>query len=1030
MPTIDHIQAPGGSEEQPITIEDDENLSEVCKEVQELLGRVQDCGPPPAPPASPSRLLKIEEEDENLSEDPWAEDEAAYDKDNELIEAIDLPVDPEPEPQPQPQSVKAPVIHGNCKHWKKGIRNPCRCGTHESVTHAYTPDFEFETMQCVELKVPLLVGGYQAEFLEVCEIFYPRNDGGDVFVRGIPYGRTRNLDGRFNPHKNEVCALLEIDTNDERNIDLQALVEVLLETIKTVRILHKTNKSFPECRFDPVIYKTREDREAKGPLTCRWVFTRTYPDVRYRMAWRPVDGEELRHYNEADVTKDRHRASDDERLTKWRNGKEKVPGGSYLPKGTQKAKTEPEPDPVTENNPKNVKILPGQKYSVVDVFSGAGGFSKGVEMAGFKVLTACDHWEHCCATYRENFPETHLHEKDVYQFITDHETNLTIDHQEPVDFVHMSPPCQFYSPAHTVAGKNDKANMAALFTCQRIIRIYRPRLFSVEQTFGLAQARHRSYFNALIQGFTSHGYSVKWKVFHLVEFGLPQTRKRLLMIGAAPGETLPDWPEPTHSREPPTATGAQQQQKKNENKNKNKKKPLVTAVQACSTLVPGVNLHDVQGARPIDRTAWDGTRPLERTITTSGGQCYHWSGLRDLTLAEFAALQGFPADFRFRSKYVKKQIGNAFPPIVVKAIMKQIRRHLERVDGCERLPEPGSVIVLDDDDEDVVVNDNHKPVQSLDDKDKTSHHDTLDIHEKKDTIVVATPETDRRKSQSQSRRASRRQSKTTGRKTSRRSTTTPKKSEVLERQRTPPTHEPKSTADCITCLGDSPRAGSSRQQPIILDDDDDDDDDPMGEAEAEVETQRADAETRPRIKPHVWPSCRSGASATSLGMVRNLAGFGMTPFFGYEEAWARLRGGAGVHETVAGPSSRRETIGTPGERRDSERDADLWRGYVGDLDEDAAMDIAMGNSVHEARRSLDGQGTIELVDDGVIHYEGKGKGKGKGKGEGKGKGNGKGKGKGNGKGKEVVRTFAQYDDGQDNESPQGSPGGAKRPRIG
>lgn len=986
MPENEYLQATKGSQEQPIAIDDEIDIpqSKIGVEVRDLRDRVQHCDPLPA---LPTRPIKAEEEDDDLSEDPWAEDEADYDKANEAIEAIDLTVDLEPEP------VKVSVSPGHCKHWKRGIRNPCRCGTHYTATHASTPDVEFRTMHLVELKEPVAVGRYQAEFLEVIQIFFPKNKEKDnAFVRGFPYARTRNLDGRIEPRKNELCALLEIDTNDERSSDIQALFEIPLEGIKAARILHKTNKLFPECRFDPVSYQTREDREAKAPLTCRWVMTSMYPDARYRRAWRAVDGEELRHFNEADVIRDRHRASDADRLTQWRKV-EKLPGGSYIPRGPQDTKVEP----TSETNP--AKILPGQKYTVVDIFSGAGGFSKGVEMAGFKVLIACDHWSHCCGTYRENFPDTELHERDVHEFISErrNDTDLTVDGPGPVDFVHMSPPCQFYSPAHTCPGKNDSANIATLFSCEEVIRIFRPRLFTVEQTFGLAQARHSSYFNAFIQGFTRHGYSVRWKVLHLVEFGLPQTRRRLLMMGAAPGEPLPGWPEPTHSR---AAAAAGEQT--NRGGHRLRRRPPVSAAQACGALVPGRDgLHDVAGARAVDRPPWDGDRPLERTITTSGGQCYHWSGLRELTLAEFAALQGFPADFRFRPKCIKKQIGNAFPPVVVKAIMKQVRRHLEEVDGCQRLPDPGSVVVLGDDGDE--GDEKHQPVQWLKHEDN-AYQDISGIYDEKRAIAVAT-----RNSQPEARAQSGRAPgslsgmflrdirslsieddfKAAMQSNWDATTTTPRGSEPQPQPPTPADRR-RSSAESITYVGESSRAGSSRQLPVIVED-----------SEPEPEAQAGTVDPR---------------------------------------------------------------VPGPGFCRGGGRDAELWREYVGDLDEDVAMIIAIQVSAHEAGSRLGGERVTGTVQDSSsaddpIGCESRGKAKAKcvevdGCNDGQGltdyqgahgddaeelqlafSKSSEGQGqeeidpKGKGKGKEVVRTFAQYDAGQDNESPKGSKGEPKRSRT-
>lgn len=83
--------------------------------------------------------------------------------------------------------------------------------------------------------------------------------------------------------------------------------------------------------------------------------------------------------------------------------------------------------------------------------------------------------------------------------------------------------------------------------------------------------------------------------------------------------------------------------------------------------------------------AWDGSKILPRAMTTSGGQNYHPSGKRDLTLREYACLQGFPTGHVFKGNYVKKQIGNAVPPVVAKVLFGSIKADLEKVDGVEGL---------------------------------------------------------------------------------------------------------------------------------------------------------------------------------------------------------------------------------------------------------------------------------------------------------------------------------------------------------
>ncbi|EON99001.1 putative rip defective protein [Phaeoacremonium minimum UCRPA7] len=106
-----------------------------------------------------------------------------------------------------------------------------------------------------------------------------------------------------------------------------------------------------------------------------------------------------------------------------------------------------------------------------------------------------------------------------------------------------------------------------------------------------------------------------------------------------------------------------------------------------------------------DERPWDADGILPRTITTSGGQNYHYSGTRDFTYREYASLQGFPVWHRFVAPGIKKQIGNAFPPCVVKVLYDWIRKWLEDVDGVEPTPplEPHDLVdlTIEDDDDDL-----------------------------------------------------------------------------------------------------------------------------------------------------------------------------------------------------------------------------------------------------------------------------------------------------------------------------------------
>jgi DNA (cytosine-5)-methyltransferase 1 len=251
-----------------------------------------------------------------------------------------------------------------------------------------------------------------------------------------------------------------------------------------------------------------------------------------------------------------------------------------------------------------------------------------MERAGFDIKVGVDHWKHACTTYRANFPRTNVVHSDIFDFLNSG-TQLS---QYP-DVLHLSPPCQVWSPAHTVPGRDDETNEAVLFACSAIINKLCPRVFTLEQTFGMLHDRFRPFFNVLVQSSTEHGYSLRWRVVHLDTLGLPQTRKRLVIIGACPGGKLPSFPKATHG----TGRGL---------------KPFVTVADTLARIGPNTDVKNHNPAVLIalnhPREPWN-PHQVAGTITCGGSNKGHPSGNRDFTPREYALLQGFLIWHNFRS---------------------------------------------------------------------------------------------------------------------------------------------------------------------------------------------------------------------------------------------------------------------------------------------------------------------------------------------------------------------------------------------
>ncbi|CAJ2504097.1 Uu.00g114910.m01.CDS01 [Anthostomella pinea] len=545
------------------------------------------------------------------------------------------------------------------------------------------------------------------------EVRYIRTEGGEVWLRGIPLTRLRHLRGMFLKQRNEVCAVLEVDQNDPRKPLIQAAKEVNVDEVIRRRTVNRTNAMFPENRFDRKLYKTNEAIENRAPLTQRWIITFHYKSAAYREKKALSPTGEVYRLMEKDIKDPAFRVSDRTLLNRFRGGK--VRGGSWV--------CGKETVPLEELIEDDMDAAPttrlmGQKYTMADICCGAGGASEGARQAGFRMTFACDFDAAACRSYHVNHSDTDLEESDIFVSMRGRKDARSKHH---VDVAHTSPPCQVFSPAHTVPGKNDDANAAALMCVQEVLEQLRPRFGTGEQTFGLLFDLNEDYFNSLVCQYTSHGFSFRWDTLPFQEFGgTCQTRRRLLWIGSCPSERMAPFPARTHN-----VTGLNGL-------------PKPSTLGGILRNVPSfASLHDdlemaVRAARPnsrFPRSPYDAEKKIG-TITTSGSTSYHPDGLRNFTLRELASIQTFPPTYDFLGNVgqIKRQIGNAFPPGPARVLFAGVHKWLMELDNVV-----DEVIDLssDDDDNVIILDDNNGEAIIIDDDsdEKTRRNRRLEIRQ-------------------------------------------------------------------------------------------------------------------------------------------------------------------------------------------------------------------------------------------------------------------------------------------------------------
>lgn len=337
-------------------------------------------------------------------------------------------------------------------------------------------------------------------------------------------------------------------------------------------------------------------------------------------------------------------------------------------------------------------------YRVIDLFSGAGGFSLGMAMAGFHVKMSIERDKAAHATFKANHPPT-----DQMALRNDIEAfpMIMLSFTRGIDVVVGGPPCQPFSEAGLQNPLDERAHMFKEFVNIlkgiELPQYKRPSAFIFENVEGLAKVRDGADLRAIQTALEGCGYHLSTKVLDAYDYGVPQRRRRLFIVGSrfrgfefphpVPGQERRTLRDAIGQLPPPTENGEVEVNGEivTGHQTLRHSKEVVDRI----ALIPeggrlcDLDLPDAPKAfrGSYARLRWD--RPSQ-TITSnfskpSTARCIHPEQHRGLTIREAARLQTFPDDFKFHGgkEAVRLQIGNSVPPTLAMHIGLALRQHLE-----------------------------------------------------------------------------------------------------------------------------------------------------------------------------------------------------------------------------------------------------------------------------------------------------------------------------------------------------------------
>ena len=299
----------------------------------------------------------------------------------------------------------------------------------------------------------------------------------------------------------------------------------------------------------------------------------------------------------------------------------------------------------------------------IEVCAGAGGQALGLEQAGFGHEELVDIDRHSCKTLRLNRPDWTVTEGDLREF--------SGNGYKGIDLLAGGLPCPPFSVAGKQLGKLDERNLFP--EAVRLVDEIRPRAVMIENVRGILGAVFEDYRLLIKKQLKKLGYETDWKLLNASDYGVPQLRPRVVFIAVQKDlSRLFDWPEPQRQHAP--TVGDTLYDLLAAQKWKGVRAWKKRADDIAPTIVGGSLKHGGPDLGPTRaKQAW-ATLGVDGHGVWDGPPGKDFVGMPRLTVRMVARLQGFPDEWAFSGKKTPqyRQVGNAFPPPVARAVGKKL----------------------------------------------------------------------------------------------------------------------------------------------------------------------------------------------------------------------------------------------------------------------------------------------------------------------------------------------------------------------